>query len=126
MIVGVMLMKVKIEGLNSLSKALTKKKVAVENVKTIVSDAADTGERTMKERVPVDTGRLKDSIERKESDGGKTVKIEPTARDKNGRYYAGYVEFGTKKTPAVPFVRPAQEEARKQLFEDGLKLLQKK
>lgn len=126
MIVGVMLMKVKIEGLNSLSKALTKKKVAVENVKTIVSDAADTGERIMKERVPVDTGRLKDSIERKESDGGKTVKIEPTARDKNGRYYAGYVEFGTKKTPAVPFVRPAQEEARKQLFEDGLKLLQKK
>ncbi len=119
-------MKVKIEGLNSLSKALTKKKVAVENVKTIVSDAADTGERIMKERVPVDTGRLKDSIERKESDGGKTVKIEPTARDKNGRYYAGYVEFGTKKTPAVPFVRPAQEEARKQLFEDGLKLLQKK
>ena len=126
MIVGVMLMKVKIEGLNSLSKALTKKKVAVENVKTIVSDAADTGERIMKERVPVDTGRLKDSIERKESDGGKTVKIEPTAKDKNGRYYAGYVEFGTKKTPAVPFVRPAQEEARKQLFEDGLKLLQKK
>lgn len=126
MIVGVMLMKVKIEGLNTLSKALTKKKVAVENVKTIVSDAADTGERIMKERVPVDTGRLKDSIERKESDGGKTVKIEPTARDKNGRYYAGYVEFGTKKTPAVPFVRPAQEEARKQLFEDGLKLLQKK
>lgn len=126
MIVGVMLMKVKIEGLNSLSKALTKKKVAVENVKTIVSDAADTGECIMKERVPVDTGRLKDSIERKESDGGKTVKIEPTARDKNGRYYAGYVEFGTKKTPAVPFVRPAQEEARKQLFEDGLKLLQKK
>lgn len=119
-------MKVKIEGLNSLSKALTKKKVAVENVKTIVSDAADTGERIMKERVPVDTGRLKDSIERKESDGGKTVKIEPTAKDKNGRYYAGYVEFGTKKTPAVPFVRPAQEEARKQLFEDGLKLLQKK
>lgn len=59
-------MKVKIEGLNSLSKALTKKKVAVENVKTIVSDAADTGERIMKERVPVDTGRLKDSIERKE------------------------------------------------------------
>ncbi len=56
--------------------------------------------------VPVLTGSLKASIH--VSGGGGTYEV--TAQSTEGgatREYAGYVEFGTHKAPAQPFMTPA-------------------
>jgi HK97 gp10 family phage protein len=49
--------------------------------------------------VPVDTGALRDSLDRK-IDG-------MVARIGSGLHYAGYVEHGTEKMEAEPYLRPA-------------------
>lgn len=56
----------------------------------------------MKGVVPVDTGKLRDSI-KKEGDG-LNVTVGPRGVD-----YAAYVEYGTSRSPAQPYVRPTIE-----------------
>lgn len=87
-----------------------------------VQAAADLIRDGAKERAPVDTGALRDSIETRIDDGGKTVLGYVTV----GVPYASYVEFGTGKLgdPAVahnenwpgmrpqPYLRPSYDEAR--------------
>lgn len=52
---------------------------------------------------PVDTGRLRASItHRLETDGG-----DPVAYVGSNTAYAAYVEFGTRFSPAQPYLRPA-------------------
>lgn len=51
---------------------------------------------------PVDTGRLRNSITH--TQGGKETEIIGTNVE-----YAPYVEMGTRKTKAQPFIRPAAE-----------------
>ena len=67
-----------------------------------------------KEKVPVDTGALRDSL--------KIRAIKPrrgrfgvgvvTGKDlfKGDQFYGAFVELGTKKQPARPFLRPALKE----------------
>lgn len=69
--------------------------------------------------VPVDTGFLKRSIFITIKDLGLTAKIEPTAN------YAGYVEYGTRKMGAQPYVRPAYDKATKEFVERTNKLFKK-
>lgn len=71
---------------------------------------AHTGEvvddigRTMKRLVPVDTGALRDSIEWITVDGRGVISV--------GTEYWEYVEFGTSKMAAQPFIRPALYRSR--------------
>jgi HK97 gp10 family phage protein len=51
--------------------------------------------------VPVDTGALRESLDR-EVDGAALV-----ARIGSNLNYAGYVEYGTEKMDAEPYLRPA-------------------
>lgn len=56
---------------------------------------------------PVDTGRLRDSIDY-ELD---TDERGPVARISwgSGAFYGQFIEFGTRRRPARPFLRPAAE-----------------
>lgn len=65
-------------------------------------------ERTAKRLAPVDTGRLRSSINwRLESDARGLVAVIGTDVD-----YAVHQEFGTVKMAAHPFLRPALEAAK--------------
>ena len=72
-----------------------------------VKEAALKCETYAKDVVPVDTGALKASIKaEKETETAWTVA--PTTE------YAIYVEFGTRKMSAQPYMRPAAEKIRKE------------
>lgn len=60
-------------------------------------------ERTAKHLCPVDTGRLRASVTQQlERDGRGLVEVVGTNVD-----YAPYVELGTRRNRAQPFLRPA-------------------
>jgi len=72
-------------------------------------------ERKAVDIVPVDTGRLKASISTEVVDDD-TVETGPNASPKSGVKpveYAVYVEYGTYKMAAQPYMRPAAEYVRK-------------
>lgn len=70
-------------------------------------EAAEAIARTAKERVPVDTGRLRDAIHVEHDDGGFAV----IAGD-NDVFYGHIVEHGGVHSPAHPFMIPALEQTR--------------
>lgn len=74
-------------------------------------------ERTAKERVPVDSGRLRSSIRNQL----KTLR----ARVFTNVIYAKFVEFGTRihKTLPKPFLFPAFEQERPRLIKRIIKIL---
>ncbi|QNR51962.1 hypothetical protein phiRKBJ001_20 [Streptomyces phage phiRKBJ001] len=67
-----------------------------------INDFADDVVIHMKGVVPVDTGKLRDSISKQGS--GLNVTVGP-----RGVNYAEYVEYGTSRSPAQPYVRPTIE-----------------
>lgn len=71
-----------------------------------INEFADEVVTHMKGVVPVDTGKLRDSIEKKQE--GDSVSVGP-----RGVEYAEYVEYGTSRSPAQPYVRPTIEWAKK-------------
>ena len=75
-----------------------------------------TAERHAKKEAPVDTGRLRNSI-------AHAVKGDAAYIGTNVEY-APYVELGTSKTRAQPYLKPAATEHTaeyKQLLEDAMK-----
>lgn len=75
--------------------------------------AIEVGEfcvRKMQYYVPVDTGYLSSRCAY-EIKG--TINIR--TRLKNDAYYSGFVEFGTSRQTAQPFMRPAQERHRSEI-----------
>jgi len=91
---------VKFEGLDAVLRVLRSgpRKVAVKETLAkygaLICDEA-------KDIVPVDTGALQASIRKSVTGQGMNVRIAPNT------YYAGYVEFGTWKMQARPYMRPA-------------------
>lgn len=77
--------------------------------------AADFIVQRAQEMCPVDTGALRDSITAGEvADDGDTLSLDVTAGDDTVDY-AAYVELGTYKMGAQPYLGPAYEEGRAQL-----------
>lgn len=70
-----------------------------------VSDFADEVVIHMKGVVPVDTGKLKESIDKQKVGSGYTV-------GPRGVEYAEFVENGTSRSPAQPYVAPTIQWAR--------------
>lgn len=73
--------------------------------------------RHSQERVPVDTGSLKASGHIYEE--ADAVVLSYNAPNNIGISYAAYVEYGTHKTRAQPYVNPAVESAM-DVFNEGL------
>ena len=70
-------------------------------VKSLVAETAYRVEADAKRLVPIDTGHLRRSIETAFSDRGLVASVGTNV------YYAVYVEFGTSKHHAQPFLIPA-------------------
>ena len=95
----------KIARLQAALKAVPE--VVAEELGKGVRDLVLLVEGEAKKRCPVDTGKLRASI---------TPVIESWAAGYVGTNteYAPYVEYGTRKMPAQPYLEPAFEEGRKQ------------
>lgn len=107
---------IKFEGLAELDKALTKR-LNMDAVKRVVKQNGAELQEKSQQKAPVDTGHLKDSIGIELEDGGMTAVVEPTAE------YAAYVELGTRKMEAQPYLKPAWEEQKEQFKKDLDKLV---
>ena len=87
----------------------------LEGLQKYIEKAALTLEKNAKQNCPVDTGKLRASITTEvgnlEAEVGTNVE------------YALYVEFGTSKQSAQPFMRPALDKAITQLNKDMAKTL---
>lgn len=91
-----------------LDPAFLKKIEKSEGVHRVLVKAAEAGAAAARLYVPVDSGELLASIQVQENPDG-TVDYVATAD------HAVHVEFGTRDTPAQPFLRPAISAVKKAL-----------
>ena len=90
----------KIDFHSNVDEILNMKDDAVERALEAIGQQA---EAYAKLKAPVDTGRLRNSITHEQED--KETEILGTAVE-----YAPYQEFGTRRTPAHPFFKPAVQD----------------
>lgn len=111
-------MGVKVKGAKRLSLKLNTLADAVRG--DLLLTAANVGAlkvvSTAKGKVPVDTGALRDSIRREtrvsEADRAVVAVVAGGDGSHGGRPVGRFVEFGTARTPAHPFLRPSLKEGR--------------
>lgn len=112
--------KLKIEGLKELQKAL-KENITLDDVKRVVSRNGKKLQLTMQRNADFkkgyQTGATKDSITLEIVDEGFTAEVGPTTE------YSGYVEHGTRKMEAQPFVWPAFNEQVEKFRSDMQRLV---
>lgn len=112
---------IRINGLEALGAKLSKIK-DMESAKQIVRiNGAELNQKMVRNAVftrGYSTGQTRRSINMSVEDGGMTVVSKPTTE------YASYVEYGTRKMAAQPFVKPSFE-AQKPIFIEDLKKLVK-
>ena len=115
---------VRVHGLKELDVQLRKleKEVAAKAVKGELMTASKPMMDQMKADVPVDKGELKKTIGRRSGyykgdrtarkfqgtfAGNNAVAVVQVGAVRKGAWKAHFVEFGTEKLPAQPFIRPA-------------------
>lgn len=76
----------------------------------IIRDTATQIHRTARERVPVDTGALRDSITITVEGDGRSNAMSATIGTSSS--YAAYVEYGTAFSRPQPFMAPALDAVR--------------
>lgn len=107
----------KLEGMENLLAEIEKlgqKGSRIEN--KALREAGDVVKDAIEKEVPVRTGKLKQSITAsrvKTKDGVKRVEVGP---DKDG-YYGKFVEFGTVKMKANPFMSRGYETSKEEAME---------
>lgn len=77
-----------------------------EKTRAVVAKVARDIEGYAKSVVPVDTGNLKNNIDVEFADKGLTAIVAPHTE------YAAFVEFGTRRMSARPYMTPAAERNR--------------
>lgn len=88
---------------------------ATKGIKAAMIKLAADIEASAKSRVPVDTGTLRDNITAKVSRDGLSARIGVQGKKASKKaYYGPFIEFGTVKTPAQPFMGPAFEENKQE------------
>lgn len=100
-------MSVNIVGMNEVIGRLNKLDVASRvAVRSEVTKSANRIRKAARQRVPINTKKLQQSIRARYSTDKLSAEIGPTI------FYAHFVEFGTVDTPAKPFMHPSWEEER--------------
>jgi HK97 gp10 family phage protein len=79
------------------------------NARKTVAEVADSAATDAQRRASVQTGYLRQSISAQVH--GKSAEVKADAP------YARYVEYGTRKTAAQPFLGPAVEAAKDEFFD---------
>jgi HK97 gp10 family phage protein len=139
----------KIDGLKQLDEALKQLPIELQKkeLRAAVAKSSTIVKNEILAKAPVDTGRLRDNVYRAyakdKSDSGRSTyvvgirfgKKKRYVNDKRNRklnragksyltageaFYWTFIEFGTKKMPARPFLRPAFE-AKKMEVIDSIK-----
>lgn len=79
----------------------------LEKAGKVVADAS-------RQKVPVDTGKLRDTIRvtRLPNDPKLDIRVYAGSREKGGAFYAYMIEYGTVKMGARPFLRPALNQSK--------------
>jgi HK97 gp10 family phage protein len=119
---------IKIVGLEKLQKKLKKNVDMTEVKRQVRKHGGQLQEKAMR-NAPVGTpestgipgyvgGTLKRSIGIEITDGGMSAEVEPKAD------YGAYVELGTRKMEAQPYLKPAFEEQSKEFRKDMQKLVE--
>lgn len=113
-------MKIKVEGLDKLQKAL-KENVTLEDVKKVVrKNGSELQERIQKNadfKKGYATGTTKRSVGLEITDGGFAAESGPTTE------YSPYLEYGTRYMEAQPFIRPAFDVQKRKFESDMQKLV---
>ncbi len=123
-------MRVRVSGFRELDQRLARLEAALpeERVRKALHDGAQVLVDEMRRLAPVDTGRLRDSIQAvddrdarvygKVSAGDVSVYVGPVGSTEDGDvFYARFIEFGTSRRAAEPFLRPALAARREQAEE---------
>lgn len=122
-------LKTYIEGMDEVIKLVAELgDAAAEALDKASKAGADMVISDAKRRVPVDTGKLRDSLVLKKSRVKKVkVKSEYYVTKKSGAEHFAPVELGTSKMKAQPFLRPAIDENKnsiaKKVNEEMLKAI---
>lgn len=110
--------KLQVHGLDNLIRKIEGLPPELEKqIRRHILKTANKVRNNAKARVPVRTGALKKSIRAKYEKDKLSATIGP--RGKNA-WYAHFVEFGTVRSRAKPFMNPAWEQER-QPYLDGMK-----
>lgn len=112
-------MGVKITGIEKLQVKL-KKNVKMDDVKRVIKNNGAQLQNKMVRNANFvkgyQTGTTKRSINLDITDFGLTAEVGPTTE------YSGYLEYGTRRMEAQPFVKPSLDEQEKQFERDFKKL----
>ena len=100
----------RIEGIGKVKAALDRKhtQIVVATTKGL-REAGELLKGEIQARAPVRTGALRESVRVIETQNGCAVGPE--------KFYARFLEFGTSRMSARPFIRPAFEENKEKLME---------
>lgn len=113
----------KLEGQKKIEEKLKKiNKTATNNIEQALLNGALFVERDAKIKVPVDTGRLRQSITHKDENFGSN---NPYVEVGTNVEYAPTVEFGSSKQSAQPFLFPAYNENRDKILKELAKAFKK-
>lgn len=118
---------VKIVGMEKMNLKI-KNNLGLYAVRTVVQKNGSEMQKKAQKKAPVGTpqstgipnykgGTLKKSIGLEITNGGLTATVEPTAD------YAAYVELGTRKMNAKPYLKPAFDEQKEKFKSDMQKLV---
>lgn len=80
-----------------------------EQIRISVGQAGEAVREGARQRVPQDTGALHDGIDVVEAEDGFVAEVGPRDPD---LYYGVFIEHGTSRRPAIPFMFPAWEDER--------------
>lgn len=106
---------IRLRGLKNLINHF-RKSAELTEVKDVLKGNGEQMFQSAQKNVPVDTGKLRDSIRLNIDEGGFNVNIKSDAD------HASYVEYGTRHQHAQPFVGPAFKKQQKKFKEDLNKL----
>ena len=104
-----MSLQIDLEGVNEMRSLMDDAPGMLQaKVHDVMTDWAEEAVQFAQSIVPVSTGRLQESIHYEE-EADMSLKLVADAQAENGEYYGWFVEFGTSRMPAQPFLRPAVE-----------------
>jgi HK97 gp10 family phage protein len=114
---------VEIDGQKQLESNFKKiTKAATNNIEQALINSALVVERDAKINAPVDTGRLRSSISHRDDNFGSN---NPAVEIFTDLEYAPFVEYGTSKQSAKPFLFPAYNNNKQKILKELAKAFKK-